>query len=161
MVSSAVFSVLYLRDAAGEHTETPFGFVCLPRKISKLPRIGSDNVFALQAKQETTTLQQCQKHVTDHVAMPSLQPKKLGLTTSAKLSMESLTLIRHIREMVCPLTEHESKELCRQYCRPGGPLSGQQGESMKQFVSRRRRCWTLLVQIEPVILLCEGHRFDS
>ena len=33
------------------------------------------------------------------------------------------TLIRHMRDMVFPLTEHESKELFRQYCRTGGPLS--------------------------------------
>ena len=30
---------------------------------------------------------------------------------------------------------------------------------MKQFVSRRRRCWTLLTQMDPVIL-SEGHRSD-
>ena len=70
------------------------------------------------------------------------------------------TLINHMRGMVFPLTEHESKELFRQYCRPGGPLSRQNGESMKQYVSRRRRCWTLLVQMDPVIHLSEGHRSD-
>ena len=59
-----------------------------------------------------------------------------------------------------PLTEHESKELFRQYCRPGGPLSRQNGESMKQYVSRRRRCWTLLTQMDRVIHLSEGHRSD-
>ena len=31
---------------------------------------------------------------------------------------------------------------------------------MKQYVSRRRRCWTLLVQMNPVIHLSEGHRSD-
>ena len=31
---------------------------------------------------------------------------------------------------------------------------------MKQYVSRRRRCWTLLVQMDPVIHLSEGHRSD-
>ena len=30
------------------------------------------------------------------------------------------TLTRRMRGMVFPLTEHESKELFRQYCRPGG-----------------------------------------
>ena len=64
-----------------------------------------------------------------------------------------------MRGMVFPLTEHESKELFRQYCRPRGPLSSQNGESMKQYVSRRRRCWTPLTQIDPVIHLSEGHRF--
>ena len=62
--------------------------------------------------------------------------------------------------MAFPLTEHESKELFRQNCRPGGPLSRQNGEIMKQCVSRRRRCWTLLVQMDPVIHVSEGHRSD-
>ena len=53
------------------------------------------------------------------------------------------TLISHMRRIVFPLTEHESKELFHQYCRPGGLLSRQNGESMKQSVSRRRRCCTL------------------
>ena len=59
-----------------------------------------------------------------------------------------------------PLTEHESKELFRQYCRPGGHQSRQNGERMKQYFSRRRRCWTLLVQMDQVIHLSEGHRSD-
>ena len=62
--------------------------------------------------------------------------------------------------MVFPLTEHESIGFFRQCCRPGGPLSRQNGESMKQCVSRRRRCWTLLTQLDPVIHLSEGHRSD-
>ena len=32
------------------------------------------------------------------------------------------TLIQHMRGMVFPLTEHESKESFRQYCRSGGPF---------------------------------------
>ena len=70
------------------------------------------------------------------------------------------TLVQRMRGMVFPLTEHESKELFRQYCRPGGPLSRKNGESMKQYVSRPRRCLTLLVQMGPVIHLSEGHRSD-
>ena len=31
---------------------------------------------------------------------------------------------------------------------------------MKQYVPRRRRCWILLVQMDPVIHLSEGHRSD-
>ena len=31
---------------------------------------------------------------------------------------------------------------------------------MKQYVSRRRRCWILLVQMDPVIHFSEGHRSD-
>ena len=70
------------------------------------------------------------------------------------------TLIQHMRGMVFPVTEHESKELFRLFCRRGGPLSRQNGESMKRYVSRRRRCRTLLVQMDPVIHLSEGHRSD-
>ena len=54
------------------------------------------------------------------------------------------TLIQHVSGMVFHLTEHASNELFRQYCRPGGPLSRQNGESMKQHVSRRRRCWIFM-----------------
>ena len=43
-----------------------------------------------------------------------------------------VTLINHMRGMVFPFTEHESKGLFRQYCSPGGPSSRQYGESMKQ-----------------------------
>ena len=42
------------------------------------------------------------------------------------------TLINHMRGLVIPLT-NESKELFCQYCRPGGPSSRQNGESMKQY----------------------------
>ena len=45
------------------------------------------------------------------------------------------TLVNHMRGMVFPLTEHESKDLFRQCCRPGGPLSRQNGESMKQCLA--------------------------
>ena len=31
---------------------------------------------------------------------------------------------------------------------------------MKQYVSRRRRYWTLLTQMDPVMHLSEGHRSD-
>ena len=63
-------------------------------------------------------------------------------------------------ERFFPLTEHESKDSFRQYCRPGGPLSRQNGERMKQYVSRRRRCWILSTQMDPEIDLSEGHRSD-
>ena len=68
------------------------------------------------------------------------------------------TLIQHMRGMVFPLTENESTELFRQYCRPGGPLSRQNGKSMKWYVSRRRCCWTLMVQVDPGIHERDFHR---
>ena len=84
-----------------------------------------------------------------------------GLRGDASVAAQEVgfdTLLQHVRGMVFPLTEHEPEELFRQYCRPGGPLSRQNGESMKQYVSRPRRCWILLVPTETVIHLSEGHR---
>ena len=66
------------------------------------------------------------------------------------------TLINHMRGMVFPLTEHESKELSASTV----ACTRQNGESMKQYASRRRRCWTLLVQMDPVIHLSKGHQSD-
>ena len=55
-------------------------------------------------------------------------------------------LICHMREMALPLTEHESKELFHQYCRPGGPLSRQSGES---YETVRLATPTLLDTLDP------------
>ena len=69
-------------------------------------------------------------------------------------------LIEAIRRQVFPMTTHEAKELFRQYCRPKGPLSRQNGESMQQYISRRKRCWNLLIELDPELNLSEGHRAD-
>ena len=31
---------------------------------------------------------------------------------------------------------------------------------MQQFISRRRRCWNLLIELDPEMNLSEGHRAD-
>ena len=69
-------------------------------------------------------------------------------------------LIDAMKKMVFPLTTHEAKELFRQYCKPSGSLARQKGESMTQYVSRRRRCWNLLTTLDPDIHLSDGHRAD-
>ena len=53
-------------------------------------------------------------------------------------------LVKAMKEMVFPLSTHEAKELFRQFCKQSGPLACQSGESMKQYTSRRSRCWNLL-----------------
>ena len=58
-------------------------------------------------------------------------------------------LIDAIRSSVFPLTTYEAKELFRRYCKPTGSLSRQDGESMQQYISRRRRCWKLLQELSP------------
>ena len=106
----------------------------------------------------------CQMSVTDWAATQSpAAAQEVGFDNLCEI-MDGRpcgidTLINHMRGMVFPLTEHESKELFRQYCRLGGPLR-QNEESMKQHVSRRRHCWTPLTQMDPVIHLSEGHRSD-
>ena len=70
------------------------------------------------------------------------------------------TLIAAIKLSVFPLTTHEAKELFRQYIKPSGSLSRQSSESMMQYIARRRRCWKLLCELDPEIVLSEGHRAD-
>ena len=69
-------------------------------------------------------------------------------------------LVDAIKRSVFPLTTYEAKELFRQYCRPAGPLIRQNGESMQQYISRRKRCWKLLKELDPEIMLSDGHRAD-
>jgi hypothetical protein len=69
-------------------------------------------------------------------------------------------LIGAIRVSVFPLTTYEAKELFSQYCKKSGSLSRQNGESMQQYISRRRRCWKLLCELDKEIVLSEGHRAD-
>ena len=69
-------------------------------------------------------------------------------------------LIHAMKRSVFPLTTHEAKELLRQYCKPAGSLSRQTGEWMQQYISRRRRCWKLLKELDPEIEFSEGHRAD-
>ena len=70
------------------------------------------------------------------------------------------TLIEAIKASVFPQTTYEAKELFRQYTKPSGALARQAGESMHQYISRRQRCWKLLKELDPEIVLSEGHRAD-
>ena len=69
-------------------------------------------------------------------------------------------LIRAMNRSVFPLPAHEAKELFRQYCKVGGVLSRQAGESMQQYIGRRTRCWVLLKELDKELDLSEGHRAD-
>ena len=164
MASSAVSSVSHLRNAAGNHAETRTG-ACI-----------SHGDVASFHEWEFRTRQRTAGKIGDQFfeAMSKVCDGLRGdaFVTAQEVGFDNLcdivdrrpcgidTLIHHMGGMVFPLTEHQSKELFRQYSRPGGPLSRRNGESMKQYVSRRRLCWTLLVQMDPVIRLSEGHRSD-
>ena len=165
LASSAFSWVLYLRDAAGNHAETRSGaYICFGDAASfhewefrtRLRITGKNGDQYIEAMSK----------VCDGLSGDAfVAPQEVGFDNLCEIvdgrprGIE--TLIQHMRGMVFLLTEHETKELFRQYCGPGGPLSRHNGESMKQYVSRRRRrCRTLLVQMDPVIHLSEGHRSD-
>ena len=69
-------------------------------------------------------------------------------------------LIEAMKKMVFPYKQYEAKELFRQFCNEQGPLSRQRGESMVQYTSRRERCWILMLELDNMIMLSEGHRAD-
>ena len=69
-------------------------------------------------------------------------------------------LIIAMRAMVFPYRTHEAKEMFRHYCATSGTLSRQHGESMKQYVSRRKRCWNLICELDEEIVMSEDHRAD-
>ena len=79
------------------------------------------------------TPKRCPKSVMDCVVTNPARHKKLASINLCEIvdgrprGIDTLT--RHGRGMVFPLTENESKELFRQYGRPGGPLSRQNGET--------------------------------
>ena len=47
-----------------------------------------------------------------------------------------------------------------QFSKASGPLSRQNGESMQHYISRRVRCWKLLTELDPELMLSERHRAD-
>eukprot|EP00973_Karenia_brevis_P014210 1933003-Karenia_brevis.AAC.1 len=65
-----------------------------------------------------------------------------------------------MRETVFPYTTHEAKELFPQYCKASGSLSRQNGESVMQYMSRRKRCWVSLKELDKEIVLSDGHHAD-
>ena len=123
MGSPAVSSVLHLRDAAGNHAETRTGVY-----------IDCGDAASFHEWEFRTRLRITGKSGDQHIdAMSKVCDGLRGDAFVAAQEVGFNTLVQHVRGMVFPLTEHESEELFRQYCRPGGPLSRQNGESMKQL----------------------------
>ena len=68
-------------------------------------------------------------------------------------------LIDVIRAQVLPLRQQEARELFRVGQLPHGPLSRQVSETMTNYISRRRRWWRKLVEMDDSMrgeLLLEG-----
>ena len=89
---------------------------------------------------------QCQKSVTDFVSDAFIAAQEVGFDNLCEVVDGTPhgidTLVRHMREMVFSLTEHESKELFRQYCRTGGPLSRNSMSRDEDVVGRYWYSWT-------------------
>ena len=110
MASSAVSSVLYLCDAAGNHAETRTGAYIYDGN--------SALDYALLVILVVNTLKRCLKSVIDRVATLSSQHKKWASINLCEIDDGRPcgvdTLINHMRGMGFSFD-----------CRPGGPLSRQ------------------------------------
>ena len=67
-------------------------------------------------------------------------------------------LLERIKQHVFPLQSQDASELFRVGQLRTGPLSRQQGESMLSYVSRRKRWWVTLQELDGEIKLCEAMR---
>ena len=79
------------------------------------------------------------------------------------LGMDNLThengirnLIDAIKKVVFPRASEEARELFHVGQRSNGPLSRQFGEAVGSYVSRRRRWWSTLRELDPSIQLSES-----
>ena len=144
--------VLYLRDAAGNHPET---------------RTGAYIYFGDEAsfhEWEFRTLLRIAGKTGDQYieAMSKVCDGLRGdaFAATQEVGLDNLCEIVNGRPSGIDTLISHMRGLFHQFLCPGGPLLRQSGEIMKQYVSRRRRCWTLLTQMDPVMHLSEGHRLD-
>ena len=67
-------------------------------------------------------------------------------------------LIQKVKDQAFPLQGEEASELFRQGQLLTGPLSKQSGEPMLSYISRRRRWWVTLRELDPEVRLSEAMR---
>ena len=98
--------------------------------------------------------------VVDHLKGDALQVAiDLGVKDLAKPGGLQ-KLMDAIKAIVFPVRKLEAKELYNQGHKPGGVLTRQAGESMLSYISRRRRWWRLLQEMDPSIQLSNEIRGD-
>ena len=167
--SSAVASVLYTRGADNSYATTKSGSYVYFGDAANYHEWEFRTRLRVKASgQEEERYAEAMSKVVDGLRGDAfIIAKEVGLDKiwdpgSALIGIEPGVdvLITAIKLSVFPLTTYEAKELFRRYCKPSGSLSRQQGESMHQYISRRRRCWKLLKELDPEIVLSEGHRAD-
>ena len=60
-------------------------------------------------------------------------------------------LVQEVQELLFPQRTAEARELLKQGMRIGGPVSRVPGEPMTSYISRRRRWWTLVQEMDNTL----------
>ena len=85
----------------------------------------------------------------------------VGITELTKDDGSGVTkLISAVRDYIFPVKEEESKALYRELHKIGGVLSRQSGEPVQSYITRRKRGWTLLKELDPTVTLTDEMRGD-
>ena len=135
VASPTICSVLYLRDETGNHAETRDGAYIHYGDAASFHEWEFRSKLRIGGKSGDQYIDALSK-VCDglrgdaFVAAQEVVFDNLCETVDGRLCGVD-TLIQLMRGMVFHLTEHETKELFGQCSRSGGPLSRQNGESMK------------------------------
>ncbi len=64
-------------------------------------------------------------------------------------------LVAKLRTLIFPPQSSEARELYKIGQQKHGPLSRQQSESMTSYIQRRKRCWTLLTQMDKSLSMSD------
>ena len=87
-----------------------------------------------------------------YAAKPCHVPWRLGLDNL--MMAEGLDhLVQKVQARLFPQRTTEARELLKQGMRVGGPMSRVPGEPMTSYISRRRRWWTLVREMDNTLEL--------
>ena len=98
-------------------------------------------------------------------AAASMRPSTLpptGFLTDPTDDEDGMTaLFKEIKKMVFPQTTHESRDLYKEYTKPGhGVFTRQAGEAMHLFVARRKQAWRRIRELDDKVMLSAEMRAD-
>ena len=145
MAPSGVSSVLNLRDALGNHAETRSGAYNFYGDAASFHKWVFRTRLRIAGKTGDQYSEATSKVCDGQRGDAFVAAQEVGSHNLCEIvdgtPRGTDTLINHMRGMVFPCPDNTENV-------------------MNQYVSRRRRCWTLLVQMDPVTHLGEGHRSD-
>ena len=164
MASSAASSVLYVHNEVGNHAETSSGASFYYGDAASFHEWEFRTRLRIAGKTGDQYIEAVSKVCDGLRGDAFVAAQEVGLDNLCE-SLDGRpssidTLINLMRGMVFPQLNTSPKNYSDSTVVPEDFLSRQNGESMKQYVSRRRRCWTLLTQMDPVMHLSEGRRSD-